>query len=191
MNKDTKITAITAALVVVGALVLLYFINETSTKTEEVRTANNALEEEIKTLQAKIDTIPGLQLELENLKQNLALYIRILPSPEIATPERLLELVQEKCERSQFILKNFNFKPTRSQRGKGGFQEIELTLNAEGTYEQFLRFLNGLERHESFVRVNSFSCSVAATSKKVEDKEIWPLTVTLQISTFRFDAGGS
>lgn len=190
MNKDTKVTAITAALIVVGALVLLYFINETSTKIDEVTAANATLETEIAELQAKIDTIPGLQQELENLKQNLALYIRILPSPEIATPERLLELVQEKCERAQFVLKNFGFKPTSNKRGKGGFQEIELTLTAEGTYEQFLRFLNGLERHESFVRVNSFSCNVAATSKKVEDKEIWPLTVTLNISTFRFDAGG-
>lgn len=190
MNKDTKVTAITAALIVVGALVLIYFINETSTKIDEVTTSNTTLETDIATLQAKIDTIPVLQQELENLKQNLALYIRILPSPEIATPERLLELVQEKCERSQFALKSFNFKPTSNKRGKGGFQEIELTLTAEGSYEQFLKFLNGLERHESFVRVNSFSCSVGTTPKKVDDKDTWPLTVNLNISTFRFDAGG-
>lgn len=190
MNKDTKLTAITAALIVVGAIVLIYYINDTSTKIDEVRAANETLEQEIAQLQAKIDTIPVLQQELDNLKQNLALYIRILPSPEIATPERLLELVQEKCERSQFVLRSFNFKPTSSKRGKGGFQEIELTLQAEGTYEQFLRFLNGLERHENFVRVNSFSCAVATQPKRVDDKDVWPLTVTLNISTFRFDAGG-
>lgn len=192
MNKEMRTTAITAALIIVGAVVLGYFVNETLTEIDAVTAANTELEGQISTLEAKVATRPALEQELATLKENFAQYIKILPSPEIATPERLLELVQEKCERSQFQLKSFNFRPLADQkRARGGFREIDITLNAEGTYEQFLRFLNGLERHESFVRVNSFNCTVGTTAKKdAEGKDLWPLTVALNISTFRFDAGG-
>jgi len=192
MNKEMRTTAITAALIIIGAVVLGYFINETLTEIDAVTAANTELEGQISTLEAKVATRPALEQELATLKENFAQYIKILPSPEIATPERLLELVQEKCERSQFQLKSFNFRPLADQkRARGGFREIDITLNAEGTYEQFLRFLNGLERHESFVRVNSFTCTVGTAAKKdAEGKDLWPLTVALNISTFRFDAGG-
>ena len=194
MNKEMRTTAITAVLILIGAGGLGYFVNETLTEIETVSAANAELEGQIATLKAKVDTMPALPVELENLKTNFAQYIKILPSPEIATPERLLELVQEKCERSAFQLKTFSFKPgaaTAKAGARGGFREIDITLNAEGTYEQFLRFLNGLERHESFVRVNSFNCTVGTTAKKdAEGKDLWPLTVALNISTFRFDAGG-
>lgn len=193
MNKEMRTTAITAVLIVIGALVLGYFVNETLTEIEAVTAANAELEGQIATLKAKVDTLPALQLELENLKANFAQYIKILPSPEVATTERLLELVQEKCERSAFQLKNFNIKPGvgTAKSGRSGFREIDITISAEGSYEQFLRFLNGLERHESFVRVNSFTCTVGATAKKdAEGKDVWPLTVALNISTFRFDASG-
>ena len=192
MNKEMRTTAITAALIIVGAVVLGYFVNETLTEIDAVTAANTELEGQISTLEAKVATRPALEQELATLKENFAQYIKILPSPEIATPERLLELVQEKCERSQFQLKSFNFRPLADQkRARGGFREIDITLKAEGPYEQFLRFLNGLERHESFVRVNSFNCTVGTTAKKdAEGKDLWPLTVALNISTFRFDAGG-
>lgn len=193
MNKEMRTTAITAVLIVIGALVLGYFVNETLTEIEAVTAQNAELEGQIATLKAKVDTLPALQVELDNLKANFAQYIKILPSPEVATTERLLELVQEKCERSAFQLKNFNIKPGAgtAKAGRGGFREIDITISAEGSYEQFLRFLNGLERHESFVRVNSFTCTVASTAKKDgEGKDIWPLTVALNISTFRFDASG-
>lgn len=194
MNKEMRTTAITAVLILIGAGVLGYFVNETLTEIETVSAANAELEGQIATLKAKVDTMPALQVELENLKTNFAQYIKILPSPEIATPERLLELIQEKCERSAFQLKTTSFKPGAAKVGagsRGGFREIDITLAAEGSYEQFLRFLNGLERHESFVRVNSFTCTVATQAKKdAEGKDTWPLTVALNISTFRFDSGG-
>lgn len=195
MNKEMRTTAITAVLIVIGALVLGYFVNETLTEIEAVSASNAELEGQIATLDAKVKTMPALQVELENLKTNFAQYIKILPSPEIATTERLMELVQEKCERSAFQLKSFNYKPGNKEvkaGARGGFREVDITLAAEGSYEQFLRFLNGLERHESFVRVNSFTCTVAPTAKKdAEGKDTWPLTVALNISTFRFDSGGN
>ena len=77
------------------------------------------------------------------------------------------------------------------KKGKGGgFREIDVSLRANGTFEQFLRFLNSLERHESFVRVNSFTCTPPGRAEvDDEGQETWPLRIALNISTFRYDSG--
>ena len=101
------------------------------------------------------------------------------------------------AERTQFQLANYGVKKQGGGRKKrkkkgasSGFREIGVSLKAGGTYEQFLRFLNSLERHESFVRVNNFTCSpprVATVDD--EGQETWPLKISLNVSTFRYDSG--
>lgn len=192
MTKETKTTAIAAGLVGIISLGFVVMVKGSLDKKEEQEQVAAGLDAEIKKLEAKVATQEALTLELENLKTNFGQYVKILPSPEIATQERLMELVQDKSERSQFPVKSFVVKPPAAKgKAKSAFREIEITLNAQGTFEQFLRFLNSLERHESFIRVNSFTCTAATVpSTDDEGKTIWPLNVQLNISTFRFDAGG-
>jgi Tfp pilus assembly protein PilO len=196
MNRENKTTAIAAVLMIVGAALLLYFINDTTEKRDAKAAENATLEGEISTLEAKVATTESLQAELDTLRMNFAQYIKILPSEQVATEERLMEMLQDKAERSQFQITEFQRKPARERTAasgpskKGGFQEIDVTLTAKGTFEQFLRFLNALERHESFVRVNSFNTtSKDEADLDTEGHETWPLTITLNISTFRFEAG--
>jgi Tfp pilus assembly protein PilO len=195
MTKDTKTTAIAAALVGVISLGFVVLVKNEYDKKGEQETKAAGFEAEIKKLETKVATKDTLEQELENLKTNFGQYVKILPSPEIATQERLMELVQDKSERADFDVKSFIQKDPKGVGGKKGaaksaFREIEITLTAEGTFEQFLRFLNSLERHESFIRVNSFTCNALTTSTVDEEgKVVWPLNVQLNISTFRFDAG--
>lgn len=191
MTKETKTTAVAAALIAAISLVLIYFVSNSLDEKALKEGEKATLETDIAGLTAKVALIEPLTLELDNLKANFAQYIKILPSPEIATQERLMELVEEKCERADFQVSRFETRPSLSAK-KSAFQEIEITLTAKGTFEQFLRFVNSLERHESFVRVNSFNCTAPTVS--VPDpadplKQIWPLAVSLNISTFRFDGG--
>ncbi|MCW8137861.1 MAG: type 4a pilus biogenesis protein PilO [Planctomycetota bacterium] len=197
MTKETKATAIAAGIVALISLGFGYVIND-ELDTKAVREAEKAtLEGEIDVLEKKVATIDALTQELDNLKANFSQYIKILPSPEIATHERLMDLVQEKSGRTSFQIEKFDFRQqaggaaAAARRAKTAFQEVEISLNAKGTFEQFLRFLNSLERHESFVRVNSFTCT-APTTPATDDqgKVIYPLTVALNISTFRYDSGG-
>lgn len=191
MAKEMRSVLIVSAVFLVFAIVAAYFVNDIQTevtaKEEEIRT----MEAEIETLQKEADLHDGLVEELDSLKANFSQYVKILPSPEVATEERLMELLQEKCERAQFGASSFIVKPKSAsvKKGKGGFQEIDVTMQAEATYEQFLRFLNSLERHESFLRVNYFGCT-GQTSPKLdaEGNETWPLTISLNISTFRYEA---
>lgn len=61
---------------------------------------------------------------------------------------------------------------------------MDITRSGEGSYEQLLRFLSFLERSESFVRVNSLTCTARG---KLADDGGQLLTVAFNISTFRFD----
>lgn len=195
MTRETKATAIAGGLVAIISMGFGYMINDSM----DVRAAKEAeraqLTADIEALEKKVATAEGLTQELENLKANFSQYIKILPSPEIATEERLMELVQDKTERASFELQRFDRrKPVgaaAASRTKTAFQEVEISLSGKGTFEQFLKFLNSLERHESFVRVNSFTCT-APTEAIIDDQGAanYPLTVALNISTFRFDSGG-
>ena len=202
MNKETQVVLITGLVFVVMTGIALYYVNGRI----EMRKAREGeiaqIKQEIAKAEAVIAKKEELEKELESLERNLSHYITILPSPEVATKESLMRLVQEKCERSQFVLERFVLNKAKAARGAGkkskkkkkdagGFQEIALTLDANGTYEQFLRFLNSLERHESFLRVNTFRCQADPKPKiNEEDGTVsWPLTISLNLSTFRYEAG--
>ncbi len=196
MTKEIKTVLIFGLIFTVLAGCAFYFVSETKAKKEAKEAEIEALNTEIAGLEKQAAQEEGLIEELDSLKVNFAQYVKILPSPEVATEERLLSMLQEKSERSQFSLGDFVQKKDRAKRsskkrGKkkkgGGFREVDVTLKADATFEQFLRFLNSLERHESFLRVNSFTC-MAPQKAEVDDegKETWPLQITLNISTFRY-----
>lgn len=201
MPKELKTVGIFALIFLVLAIVALFFVNNTMDQVAEKEQKILDLEGEIAKNEKIAAKEEGLEKELKNLQENLRHYVTILPSPEVATQEELMRLVQQNCERAQFDLGSYSVREAKKRGGggkkkkkkkKGGFAEISVSLNARGTYEQFLRFLNALERHETFLRVNSFSCS--APSEAVKDDEgndTWPLQISLQVSTFRYDLGGN
>lgn len=194
MTRETKATAIAAGLVAVISMGFGYVISD-SLDTKTAKEAESAqLDSDIQSLEQKVAKTESLTQELENLKANFAQYIKILPSPEIATQQRLMELVQDKSSKTTFGLERFDLKKelagAAARRSKTAFQEVEIALVAKGTFEQFLKFLNSLERHESFVRVNSFTCTASQAVGPGADVTNPPLTVALNISTFRYDSGG-
>lgn len=194
MTRETKATAIAAGLVAIISMGFVYVISD-SLDTKTAKEAERAqLETDIANLEKKVDKHDELTQELENLKANFAQYIKILPSPEIATQQRLMELVNDKSVKTSFGLERFEqkqgSKAAAAARTKTAFQEVEIALTAKATFEQFLKFLNSLERHESFVRVNTFTCTAAATGPTGGDGLDPLLTIALNISTFRYDAGG-
>lgn len=194
MTRETKATAIAAGLVAVISMGFVYVISD-SLDTQTAKEAEKAqLETDIQGLEQKVAKTEALTQELENLKANFAQYIKILPSPEIATQQRLMELVQDKSSKTSFGLERFDLKKdlagAAARRNKTAFQEVEIALTAKATFEQFLRFLNSLERHESFVRVNTFTCTASPGGGPDADVGNPLLTIALNISTFRYDSGG-
>jgi Tfp pilus assembly protein PilO len=195
MAKELRGVLIFAGVFLVLALFAAYFVHNTMQEVDQIEAEIATMEQDIERLENEAKKHDALVEELENLKANFAQYVKILPAAEVATEERLMDLIQEKCERSQFGVGTYRVKPQkkagkRKTRG-GGFQEIDVSLSAKGTFEQFLRFLNSLERHESFLRVNTFTCTSAGRAvQDAEGNETWPLAISLNISTFRYEAGG-
>lgn len=190
MNREMRSAIIVFLVFLVIAGVFGYQAYTMSEEKTRLEGEIAGLDKQITDLKTKVARLDGLKEELRSIEENLANYIKILPSPEVATEERLLELVQEKRERAQLAPSSMLTKPNKGKTaGKTGFREIEVTINATATFEQFLRFLNALERHETFLRVNSFSCTVGTQTEEEEAAEIYPLTIQLNLSTFRYEAG--
>ncbi|RMG11436.1 MAG: hypothetical protein D6731_15560 [Planctomycetota bacterium] len=198
MNKETKSAVVLGVIFAVLAAAAYYYVHKTQQEVDAKKAEIASLKTQIDQLRAEAKRYDALVEELENLKVNFAQFVKILPAPEVATEEQLMYMLQEKCERAQFGLGNYRVaKPRRSsssrRRGRksGGFREIDVTLAAEATFQQFLRFLNSLERHETFLRVNSFNCTAGQKPEfDAEGNEVWPLKITLNISTFRYESGG-
>lgn len=191
MNKEMRSALVVFLVFAVMAGIFGYQAYTMSEEKDRLLGEIGALNTEIDGLKAKVARLPELKKELEDIELNLANYIKILPSPEVATEERLLELVQEKRERAQLSPTSMTTRGGKSTKAgsKSGFREIDVTINAQATFDQFLRFLNALERNETFLRVNSFSCTVEAQTDSEEAAEIYPLNIVLNLSTFRYEAG--
>ena len=214
MTKELQMIVV-AALIFVGITGGLGYWGMTiSDDVAAKNTELDGIEASIKKNDKIIAKRKDLEIEKDKLDKHLSRYVTILPPPEVATPQTFLRLVQEKVERSQLSLQSIVFveekakkgKAKRKPKGKGkasskkkagpAFEELRVNLEAQGSYDEYLRFLNSLERHETFLRVNSFTCAIdedamqdAFESGQVggEDGQIvWKLRIEMQVSTFTY-----
>lgn len=206
MTKELQMIVVAAVIFVLITGGLAYWAmtisDEVAIKDGEIAAVKGKIEAADKEIKKK----PDLEAEKEALDKHIARYVTILPPPEVASKQSFLRMVQEKCERSQLNAKSIVFVEPKAVRGapkKGkatvapGFNEVKVDIEAISTYDEFLRFLNSVERHETFLRVNTFSCRVIPFDedegpKEGEDGEIvWKLDIRLQVSTFTYQAKAS
>ena len=206
MTKELQMIVVAAVIFVLITGGLAYWAmtisDEVAIKDGEIAAIKGKIDAADKEIKKK----PDLEAEKEALDKHIARYVTILPPPEVASKQSFLRMVQEKCERSQLNAKSIVFVEPKAVRGgpkKGkaavapGFNEVKVDIEAISTYDEFLRFLNSVERHETFLRVNTFSCRVIPFDedegpKEGEDGEIvWKLDIRLQVSTFTYQAKSS
>lgn len=207
MTKELQMIVVAAVIFVLITGGLAYWAmtlsDEVALKEGEIA----AVQQKINAADKEIKKKPDLEAEKEALDKHIARYVTILPPPEVASKQSFLRMVQEKCERSQLNAKSIVFVEPKAKRGskkKGakaavapGFNEVKVDIEAVSTYDEFLRFLNSVERHETFLRVNSFSCRVIPFDadegpKENEEGEIvWKLDIRLQVSTFTYQGKAS
>ena len=190
MTAPAHLTATLVLSIWLGALAVGQRLDRTLVELDALALATAERVAECARLQATIDLGPTRRAELAQRRASLDRWLAILPSPEVATPERLLERMQECCEASSFQAKCYCVRPSNREPrwGRiGEFLEVDHTHAFEGTLSQFTRFLRELEGSGSFVRVNSFTCMVEErppASRRSDPR----ITVALNVSTFRFDA---
>ncbi len=195
MSKELRNTLIVAAVFLIMALGVGWDFWGNKSAYDEVNTANEEVAAQIKKLAEEADPkiLDALKNELKDLNDNFKDYVKILPSEEVATEEDLLRSMRNYVTTSGIQLNSYSrgAKPA----SKGEFDELTLVLRAEGTFEQFVSFLNLLERDESFLRVNQFSSTVNPEKIKLAGtpgsllqggKDEIPLTLSVEVSTYRY-----
>jgi Tfp pilus assembly protein PilO len=193
VSKDLRNTLLAAAFFLLVAVGLGYWVYGKKTDLDDLKAQNAQLQSEIDKLQqeASQKVIEGLQKQLSELNVNFKEYVQILPSEDVATIGNLNKLLQKYMTDSQITYESYSM---RLSPGTADFQEIGIAIRGSGTFEQFVNFLNMLERHTTFLRVNTFNCAVDAGKIKVVStnqgqfggKDEIPLTISVDVSTFRY-----
>src|SRR4051812_26306995 len=188
MSKDLRNTLIAVAIFIALAGVMIYFVTDTQDELEKVTKENADLDELIKQNKTYIEKAPRLQAQLNELNANFRDYVKILPSAEVATTEKLLRTVQAYADAAQIQVQEVTERGAGGKRGGGRlgeFEEVSVTFRIDADFETFVRFINLLERHEQFMKVNSFGISLGQT-KVIDGKEIIQLGVSIEVSTYKY-----
>jgi len=190
MSKDLRNTLIAVALFIALAGVMIYFVTDTQDQLDGVQKENSELEDKIKQNNDYIKKAPALQRQLNELNANFRDYVKILPSAEVATEQRLLRTVQAYADAAQIQLQELSQRDAAGKKGGGSkmgeFQEVSVNFRIDCDFDSFVRFLNLLERHEQFMKVNSFSVNPSANTRIVDGKEIIDLGVQIEVTTYKY-----
>jgi Tfp pilus assembly protein PilO len=184
MSKDLRNTIIAVVVFLALAAGAGYLASDTKDQLEQKQKENQALQDEIDGYKKKIAEGPELKRQLDELNQNFKDYVKILPPAEIATEEKLIKVVQSYCDSAQVVLKDVTINPPTA--GGGEFEEVSVLFNVGAGFEQTVKFMNLLEQHEPFLKINTFSLSPNGQLKVIDGKEQIDMTVNLEVSTYKY-----
>ncbi|HZU98962.1 MAG TPA: type 4a pilus biogenesis protein PilO [Planctomycetota bacterium] len=188
MSKDLRNTLIAVALFVAVLGVMIYSISNTQDQLDAVLKENSSIEEEIKANDDYCKKGPELKRQSDELDANFRDYVKILPSAEIATTEKLYNTIANDADAAQIHIEEVITSNKAAEGGGklGEFQAVTLNFRIDADFDGFVRFLNQMERHEQFMKVNSFSVNPSANPRVVDGKEIIDLSITIEVATYKY-----
>lgn len=155
-KKQLAIVLVIMAVVLIGALVFLYYqikrAGDMWPHENKIGTLANTiskLETEIHALNQDVAKIPAAKEELEAYRIEYELAGRVLPRE--STPDQLLAAIRTKAEQAGITPNRIMPKSGGSggKRGSSSFEEWSFTLDLVGSYDQIAAFVNRMEEFES------------------------------------------
>lgn len=162
MGSKKQLTTILAVVgaAVIGGLVYLYMLigqagdrwprhREAGSLTSEVE----SLTREIQRLRTEVAKIPDAHAQLEAIKIEYELALRVLPKE--SSPDQLLAAIRTKAQQAGVVPDRVVPAVQRGQTGArrgaptGAFEEWRFTVDIRGTYDQIASFVNRMEEFES------------------------------------------
>jgi len=187
MSKDLRNTLIAIVVFIALAAGAGYLASDTKDQLEQKQKENQALQDEIDGYKKIIAERPGLKQTLEELTQNFKDYVKILPPAELATEEKLIKVVQAYCDAAQVVLSEITISTPKNINDKGAeFEEVSVTFRITAGFEQTVKFMNLLEQHEPFLKINSFSLNPAGQLKIIDGKEVIELGTGIEVTTYKY-----
>ena len=151
-----------------------------SGKAKELRIANDGLHARIAAAKGKLNKLNDMRTEREKAQARLVVSESILPSQKEV--EVLVDSLSEFAKKSGVIITKAAPVRQTAFKATGGakrFDEADFDLTLEGSFFQFVEFLNSLENYKRFIRVDKFS--VAAGKAPGE-----PNSVAMSFATFTY-----
>ena len=168
---------VAAVILISGGLVYSYkqlgVIEEEN--AELAKKIADAADKEKKSVQLKED--------LTELRKNLVTYERILPDEKEI--ENIMDLLNDFKKAAGVDILSMRPRTVRMAGGAGraNYQHHPYDLSVRGTYFGFMRFINLLETHRRFIKVDKFSVKVRDSELQVPISDF-----SLSISTYTFKA---
>lgn len=158
-KKHWYILAGLTATAAIGLGTAIYFENETLLLERE---AVLALETEIKTSRALVETTSAIEKDVIVLRELSAVFEQVLPTSEDAN--NLIQDFYRYSGEASVDPSSFKAKaPAARARGtESAFDKVAYTLTLTGDAFQFLDFLNRIETHSRFMAVPSFNLTACS-----------------------------
>jgi len=159
---------------------------------EDETAAIAAKQGEIKAAEAKIAKIPNAEREVIVLRENLSEYVRILPNGQEL--EEFINVIWE-FERQSGVSIGM-FKPgAKSRQAKNSkFSSVVYQFELTATIWQTMRFMNLLENHERFIKVNALQLKSGGKKRPGDQSRSGDEIVhdiKLTVETFVYDGAGA
>ena len=181
-DKKLMIVLIILFIIAFGVIAALcyYRWNDNKKLDEEI----GSVQQEIKLMEIKKETITELRRKRRQRVEAINELTKILPTEDEAEYSVFLRLLREFAKASGVSVTDL-LRPTEVPEPGMPIIRYKFQLVVEGTFPQFVSFLNQIERHTRFLRVDSFEVANMSAGP------IWPETpekkIRLQITTYTYN----
>lgn len=201
MNMDEK-----KQLIILAVVCGVFFCIEVvvgwnlSSKNSDFRGKLEELESREASALLKKDRIPGLVNELQELEGIVAEYTEILPREDEVLRDAFVDTITQLCKESGLVITGAEpvaVEPvTNQKRGRSAtaqtsssqqFQRHKYRFEMQGDFNHFHRFVNLVENHTRFLRIDSFDLFPIDRSDDLSAASKPEKSFTIEISTYVYE----
>ena len=169
----------------------------------------DSLKEEEQKANDKIKRIPELREKRANLANIIDQYADILPKEEHTQHDAFVEIIDSYRKDTQIVIQRTEYlKPkvetdTKAAKARENFMRHRYRFKLVGTVPDFLRFINKIENHTRFLKIDAITVKPLGAADEVnefDDKEdateiakarIPFKDIELTVSTYTYSKGGA
>lgn len=185
------LTVALVAVVVSGLAFLVVMARRAVTEVEsEIKQAQN----EKKSQEQRVRDMDKLQADIAAKTENFERFKRQLPAGEELAA--LVEAIGKMADRARVQKGAFFFAPDAAPPPTGGqgppFRSYTIRLPVKGNFQQIGSFINEIERHKRFMRVDSFDLSTptsGATAASMVSPGPLECSSNITVKTFTYEQG--
>jgi Tfp pilus assembly protein PilO len=173
-EKQKIILVIAVFGLLIGGLVALNVLK--FRQRSEILAKIEGLKEEEEKANDKIKRIPELREKRANLANIIDQYVEILPKEEVTSHDAFVEIIdsyrkdtQIVIQRTEYIKPKGEVEDSKSKKQKENFIRHKYRFKLVGTVPDFVRFINKIENHIRFLKIDSMTIKPLGSADEVNE----------------------